>query len=321
MRSQSDDLEGLRIFSGSSHKELAQEICNYLGVELSGTDIRRFSNDCLYVQLLASVREKEVFIIQSFCAPLSDHLLELLMLLDAARSASAKRVHAVIPYYAYSRSDKKDEPHISITGRLIADLLVTAGASHVITMTLHSPQVHGFFSVPTDHLTARPVLVKHFEGRNLSNAVVVAPDIGHAKQATQFAGALNLPVAAGNKKRIDDLHVRIEGIIGDVKGKEVILVDEEIAAAGSVVEMITHLREQNVTKVTLVCTHGVFGGPAIKRLTGIPEIQEIITTNTLPIPKEKRIKNMKVLSVASIFGEAIRRNYLGQSVGSLFEYG
>jgi len=254
---------------------------------------------------------------------MSDHVLEFFMLLDVARSASARRIHAVIPYFSYSRSDKKDEPHICIIARLMADLIVAAGASHVMTMTLHSPQIHGFFSVPTDHLTAAGVLAEHFKHRDLRDVVVVAPDIGHAKRATHFARALGgVSVAAANKQRIDDLTVQVEGIIGDVRGKRVILIDDEVAAAGSITGVMDVLREQGVREVTMVCTHGIFSGPAAERLSGIPELVEIVTTNTVPILPEKRrrLPNMTVLSVAPVFGEAIRRNYLGLSVGPLFAY-
>lgn len=310
----------LRIFSGSSHPELASEIADYLGCQLCPRYTQRFSNDNLFVQLGESVRGKEVVIIQSFSPDVSDNLFELLMMLDAARSASAKTIHAVIPYYSYGRSDKKDQPRISITGRLVADLLSTAGASHVMTMTLHSPQVHGFFSVPTDHLTSQPVFVRHFSCKDLSNTVVLAPDIGHAKRAAKLARALGVPVAAGDKERVSDDTVRVVGIIGDIAGKDVIVFDDEIATAGSVMEIIRLLRAKNVKRISLACTHGVFSGPAIERLEGISEIDEIVTTNTVPIPPDKRLPNMTVLSVADLFGEAIRRNVTGNSVGSLFAY-
>ncbi len=313
-------LENLRIFSGSAHPELAQEICDYLDVPLYPSVVRHFSNDCLYVHLGVSVREKEVFIIQPFTPPVSDHIFEMLMMVDTARSGSARHIHAVIPYYAYGRSDKKDEPRISITGRLVADLLDTAGASHVITMTLHSPQVHGFFSMPADHLTADQVFIEHFRQRDLSNAVVLSPDIGHAKRAAKLAKSLGLPVAAGTKERTADDHVTVDAIIGDVKRKDVIIFDDEVATAGSVVAIVELLRFQNVHSVTLVCTHGLFSGPAIDRLAAMPEMVEIVTTNTVPIPPDKRLPNMTILSVGHIFGEAIRCNTLGRSVGQLFAF-
>jgi ribose-phosphate pyrophosphokinase len=310
----------LRIFSGSSHPGLAREMAEYLGCPLCPSYTSRFSNDNLAVQLGESVRGKEVVVIQSFCPPVSDHIFELMMMLDAARSASAHAVHAVIPYYSYARSDKKDEPRISITGRLIADLLATAGASHIMTMTLHSPQVHGFFSVPTDHLTSQPVFVNHFRTRDLSNTVVVAPDIGHAKRAARLARRLGVGVAAGDKERVSDDQVRISGIIGDIVGKDVIVFDDEIATGGSIAALVEKLRAQRVRNITLACTHGVFSGQCIARLSAVPEIEEIVVTNTVPIPEEKRLPNMTILSVAPIFGEAIRRNITGQSVGSLFAY-
>lgn len=312
--------DSLRIFSGSSHRELAGEIAEYLGCPLCPSYTNRFSNDNLFVQLGESVRGKEVVVIQSFAPPVSDHMFELMMMLDAARSASAHTIHAVIPYYSYARSDKKDEPRISITGRLIADLLATSGANHVMTMTLHSPQVHGFFSLPTDHLTSQPVFVNHFRTRDLSNTVVVAPDIGHAKRAARLARQLGVGVAAGDKERVADDQVRISGIIGDITGKDVIVFDDEIATGGSILALVEELRAQRVRNITLASTHGVFSGQCIARLSAVPEIEEIVVTNTVPIPPQKRLPNMTILSVAPIFGEAIRRNIAGQSVGSLFAY-
>jgi len=313
------DLSDIRVFSGGAHPKLAQQICKYLGVKLQPTICSRFSNDNLYVHLGRSVREKQVFVIQPFCPPVSDHLLELLIVLDIARSASAKSVHAVIPYYSYGRSDKKDAPRISITGRLIADLLATAGATHVITMSLHSPQVHGFFSVPTDDLTAKSILAEHFKGHDLSSTIVVSPDIGNAKRATEFARMLgDLPVAAGNKMRTGADKIQMSGIIGEVKGDKAIVIDDEIATGDSVIEVISWLRKAGVRKISVVCTHGVFTKGALQRLSAIPEIKEIVTTNTLPIPKKERPPNLIVLSVASLFGEAIRRNYMGRSLGDIF---
>jgi ribose-phosphate pyrophosphokinase len=246
-------------------------------------------------------------------------------MVDAARHASARRIHAVIPYFSFARSDKKDEPRISITGRLIADLLRTAGASHVITMTLHSPQVHGFFPMPVDHLTSQSVFINHFRDRDLSNTVVVSPDIGHAKAAAKFARALGVPLAAANKERQDDTSVEIDSIIGDVRGKEVIIHDDEVATAGSVLKVIELLRCQQVHKITVACTHGVLSGPAIERLSSAPEVVEVVTTNTVPLSPEKRSEaeralNLTVLSVASIFAEAMRCNTLGRSVGELFAF-
>jgi ribose-phosphate pyrophosphokinase len=316
-----EKIEQIRVFSGSAHPDLAREICDFLGVPLQPSVTTHFSNDCLYVHLGVSVREKEVFVVQPISPPTSDHLMELLMMVDTARHASAKRIHAVIPYYSYARSDKKDEPRISITGRLVAELLEAAGAHHTITMTLHSPQVHGFFHMPVDHLTSQSVFVQHFQRRgSLGNTVIISPDIGHAKQAAKLARALGVSLAAANKQRLTDEEVAIDALIGDVRGKDVIVYDDEIATAGSVVKLLELLREENVGRITLACTHAVLSGPAIQRLRAFPEIDEIVTTNTVPIPEEKRLPNMTVLSVASIFGQTIRCNTLGHSVGKLFAF-
>lgn len=313
-------MDSVRVFSGSAHVGLAREICDSIGVPLLPSVTRHFSNDCMYVHLGVSVREKEVFVIQPLSPPVNDHLMELLMMVDTARHASARRIHAVIPYYAYARSDKKDEPRISVTGRLVADLLRTAGASHVITMTLHSPQVHGFFTMPVDHLTSQSVFINHFRKRDLSNTVVVSPDIGHAKRAAKLARALSVPLAAANKERLTDEQVAVSAIIGDVRGKDVIIHDDEVATAGTLVKVIEVLLGKGIGRLTVACTHGVFSGPAIDRLRAIPEIEEIVTTNTVPMPAEKLLPNVTVLSVASIFGEAIRCNILGRSVGKLFAF-
>lgn len=293
-------------------------MCKFLGVPLSKSTFHRFSNDCLYVQLNANCRESDVFLIQPLAPPVQENLMELLLMLDAARGASAARATAVIPYYAYARSDKKDAPRISIAGRLVADLLTTAGANRVLTMTLHSAQVHGFFSVPTDHLNALNVLANHFRKRDLSNTVVVAPDLGNAKSASHFARLLKLPVAAGSKQRLSDEKVVIEAIVGDVDGKNAIIIDDEIANGGTMVEMIECLRQHHVGHISVACTHGLFTGKAIEHLSAQPDIVEIVTTNTVPIAPEKRLPTMTVLSVAPLIAETIRRIHNGESVSSLF---
>lgn len=308
----------ITIFSGTAHQELAQEVCEQLGVTLAPTTIRHFSNDCLYVQLNANCRESDVFIIQPLVLPVQEHLVQLLFMLDAARGASAARITAVIPYYSYARSDKKDAPRISIAGRLTADLLATAGANRVLTMTLHAPQVHGFFSVPTDHLNALNVLAQHFHRYNLENTIVVSPDLGNAKAASNFARLLNVPMAAGRKHRVADDRTVIDTIVGDVDGKDVIILDDEIANGGTMIEIIERLREHHVGRMAIACTHGLFCGAAIERLRAQSDIGEIVTTNTVPLPTEKRLPNMTVLSIAPLLAEAIRRIHNGESVSSLF---
>jgi ribose-phosphate pyrophosphokinase len=310
----------ITIFCGAAHQELAEEVCECLKVSLSPATIRHFSNDCLYVQLNANCRESDVFIIQPLVTPVQEHLMQLLFMLDAARGASAARATAVIPYYSYARSDKKDAPRISIAGRLIADLLETAGANRVLTMTLHAPQVHGFFGVPTDHLNALDVLAQHFKHHDLSNTIVLSPDLGNAKSASNFARLLNVPMAAGRKHRIADDRVVIDTIVGDVEGKDVIILDDEIANGGTIVEILDRMRERHAGRISIACTHGLFTGSAIERLRTQPDISEIVTTNTVPIPPEKLLPNMTILSIAPLLAEAIRRIHNGESVSSLFAH-
>ncbi len=309
----------IAIFSGCAHPELAQAMCRRLKVPLSPSTTTVFSNDCLGVQLQANCREADVFIVQPIVPPVQHHLMELLLMLDAARGASAARLTAVIPHLAYARSDKKDKPRISIAGRLVADLLVASGADRVLTMTLHSPQVHGFFSVPVDHMNALKVLALHFRRQRLDNTVVVSPDLGNAKEALHFARSLGLPMAAGSKKRFGDDRVVIDTIVGDVDNQNVIVLDDEIANGGTIVEVLSKLRERGVKRVAVACTHGLFTGEAIERLAAQPEIVEIVSTDSVPIPPEKRLPNMKILSIAPLLAEAIRRIHVGESVSVLFD--
>jgi ribose-phosphate pyrophosphokinase len=311
-------MDRLRVFSGRSHPELARGVTRVLDIPLTPVQCTRFSNDNLYVRLCENVRGRDVFVIQTCAPPVQDHLFELLMLLDAARSSSAARVTAVIPYFSYARSDKKDEPRISITGRLVADLLETAGANRVLTMNLHSPQVHGFFRVPTDHLTAEPVLADALRRRDLTDAVVITPDIGNAKRATHLAWRLGLPVAAGNKRRIDDEHVAIDGIVGDVRHATAIVTDDEIATGGSVIQMLNLLMDQGVRRALVACTHGVFTRDALERLNQHPLVEEIVATDTLPIEPQRRYDKLTVVSVAPLLAEAIRRIHLDESVSEMF---
>lgn len=313
-------MRGIGIFSGTAHPLLAQEICSTLGVPLLPTDVSRFSNDCLQVQLQANCREQDVFLIQPLVPPVQEHLVELLLMLDAARGASSARITAVIPHYAYARSDKKDAPRISIGGRLVADLLATAGADRILTMALHAPQVHGFFSMPVDHLNALNVLAEHFRATDLTDTVVVSPDLGNAKSASAFARMLGLPVAAGSKRRLADDRVVIDTIVGDVLGRNVIVLDDEIATGGSIIELIRVLRENQVRRISLACTHGLLTGAAVERLRTLGDLEEIVTTNTVPVPDEKQqaLPGLRVLSIAPLLAEAIRRIHVGESVSSLF---
>ncbi len=306
------------VFSGSAHKELAADICKAVEVPLSPSTVTRFSNDCMQVQLNENCREADVFVIQPLVPPVHDHLFELLQMLDAARGASASRTTAVIPYFGYARSDKKDAPRISIAGRLVADLLVAAGANRVLTMTLHAPQVHGFFNIPVDHLDALHILAEYFKETDLSDSVVVSPDLGRAKDAASFGRLLGIPVAAGNKRRLADDRVAIDTIVGDVAGKRAIILDDEISNGGTIAELIERLAEQNVTGASVVCTHGLFTGRAVSRFRSNALVDEWITTDTVPMQVHNDLPNFRTRSVAGLFGEAIRRIHHGESVSSLF---
>lgn len=308
----------IAVFSGSAHPELAEEICEHLGVPLQPAEVRRFANDCLEVQLQANCRERDVFIIQPLVKPVQEHLVELLLMLDAARGASASRITAVMPHYSYARSDKKDAPRISIGGRLVADLLTTAGANRVLAMTLHSPQVHGFFSVPVDHLHALQELAKHFRQYDLSRTTVVSPDLGNAKEASHFARLLGVEVAAGAKERFPDDRVQITSVIGEITGRDVIVLDDEIAKGSTVIELLDKLAELAPRSIRVACTHGLFAAKAIERIGGRPEVLEIVCTNTVPVPEEERTEKLKILSIAPAMAEAIRRIHNGESVSALF---
>lgn len=313
----------VRFFSGSSNPELASNIAKQLGVPLEEMHVSRFSNDNMYVQLGASVRYRKVFIVQSLSQPVNDHLMELLMMLDIARSAAAAEAHAIIPYFSFARSDKKDAPRISITARLVADLLKTAGATHVMTIMLHSPQVHGFFGMPTDHLSSRRVFREYLADRDLSDTIIVSPDMGQAKSAARFARNLGLQFAAGNKERISDSEVRIGGLVGStVRGhKRALVYDDEIATGGSILELSRLLVDEGVEEILVICTHGVFTRGGLDRLAAVTQISEIITTDTVHTPTEQRHPKLKVLSVAPTFADAIRHNFSRESIGDLFVYG
>lgn len=305
------------VFTGSAHPQLAQRICDHMGVRLSETAISRFSNDCLQAQLLDNCRQRDVYIVQPLVPPTQDSLMELLLMIDAARGASAQQITAVIPHFAYARSDKKDASRISLGGRLVADLISTAGAHRVLTMNLHAPQVHGFFSVPVDHLTSLGVLAEHFREQNLANSIVVSPDLGNAKDATQFSRLLGLPVAAGSKRRLADDRVVIDSIVGDVEGRRAIVLDDEIATGGSIIELLEKLAEQGVTEAAVACTHGLFAGKAVERLRGHPLISEVVTTDTVPAPQHW--PELRVRSISGLIAEAIQRIHDGESVSSLFD--
>ncbi|WP_174524559.1 ribose-phosphate diphosphokinase [Thauera butanivorans] len=310
---------GLQIFAGNASRELAGEICQRLGIRLGQLDISRFSNDNLRVQVQENVRERDVYVVQSFTEPVSEHIMELMITLDAMRSASAQRITAVIPYYSYARSDKKDAPRISITGRLIADMLKTAGANRVLTMDLHADQVHGFFSVPVDHLTAVPTIAEHFRRHHdLSNMVAVATDAGGAKRVGRFSERLGIPMAIIDKRRVSDTAVKHGEVVGNVCGRDVVIFEDEISTGGTLVSSAETLRAAGARSVHAGATHGVLCGPAIERLRGAP-IDSVVVSNTVALARDKRLPKITSLSVAPLFAAAIERIHSGQSVGVLFE--
>ncbi|MDR1840769.1 MAG: ribose-phosphate pyrophosphokinase [Holophagales bacterium] len=311
----------LKVFSGSSHSELAHGIASYIGMPLGKTRITRFSNENIKVKIDENVRGADVFVIQTSCPPVSDNLVEMLIMLDAMKYSSASRITAVLPYFPYARSDKKDESRISITARLVADLLQTAGADRVLTMTLHAPQILGFFRNPADQLMAHPILIQYFRQKDLSNTVVVATDAGSAKFAGFFAKRIGTPLAIIDKRRMDDTEsAQSVALIGDVNGRDVIIYDDEIATGGSIREAARILRDFGAREVRVGVTHGVFSGNALETLNDA-DLNELVITDTIPLPESKltSIKNLKILTAAPLFGEAIRRIHEGKSLSELME--
>jgi ribose-phosphate pyrophosphokinase len=308
----------LRVFSGRAHPALAKGICEYLGIPLGQASVFKFSNDNTFVQYLENIRGRDVFLVQPFAYPVNDTIMELLIMIDAAKRASAGRITTVIPYYAYGRTDKKDQPRVPITARLIADLLTVAGAHRVLTIDLHAEQIQGFFNIPVDELTARPLLTSYIKQKGLQDPVVVAVDIGISKAARNMAQRLGVPLAVIEKRRLGNLE-RTEtlNVIGEVEGKVAVALDDEIDTAGSVVAAAEALLRAGAREVYVCATHGVFSGKAIERINSSP-IKEVVVTDTLPLPPEKHSPKITVLSVASLLGEAIRRIHEGLSVGAMF---
>lgn len=311
----------MKVFSGTSHPELSQGIAAHIGMPLGKVKFTRFSNENIKVKIEENVREADVFVIQTSCSPVSDNLMEMLILIDALKYASAARITAVLPYFPYARSDKKDEARISITARLIADLLQTAGADRVLTMTLHAPQILGFFHVPADQLFATPILTRHFKTPDNANAVVVATDAGAAKFAGHFAKRVGLPMAVIDKRRFDDSEqAQSVALIGDVQGKDAIIFDDEIATGGSIAEAARILRQFGAKKVKVGVTHGVFSGPAVEKLNAA-ELDELVVTDSIPVPeaKAKAMPYLKILSTAGLFGDAILRIHGGRSISEMMD--
>ena len=308
----------LKIFSGNSNLDLANKICAYLNVSPGKAVIDTFSDEEVRVRIDENVRGCDVFLIQSGCAPVNKNIMELLIMLDALHRASARRITAVIPYYAYARQDTKDRPRAPISAKLLANLITTAGASRVLTVDLHTGQIQGFFDIPVDHLFAGPpVMVKYFESLKLKDIVIVSPDTGGVKMCRALAKRMNATLAIIDKRRPDDNVSEVMNVIGDVKGKTAILFDDMVDTGGSLVHAAEAVKDQGAREVYAGCTHAVFSGSAIKKIEGSC-IKEMVVTDTIPLSKEKQSKKIKVLSVSELFGEAIRRIHEESSVSSLF---
>jgi ribose-phosphate pyrophosphokinase len=309
---------GIKLFAGSASQGLAKEISEYLATPLESYDLVEFPNENLFVRLRGSVRGQDVFLVQGMSPPVHRNLMEMLIMVDCFKRDSAGRITIVMPYMSYARSDKKDQPRVPITARLVADMIEVAGTDRYITIDLHAGQIQGFFSIPGDVLTAFHILSDYFQGLGIPDAVVATADLGFAKKGRNFAAKLGTPLAFVEKRRtVDDPRARATTIIGEVEGKNVILVDDEVLTGGSMSEAVGILKDHGAKDVYLSFTHALLVPPAVERLAGLP-IKEIVTTNTVEIPAEKRLPNMRILSVAPLLGEVILRAHEGRSVGELF---
>jgi len=312
----------IKLFSGTACPDLAGEIARYLEAPLGGRDIIRFPNENIFVRLHSSVRGQDVYVIQSMCSPVNDNIMELLITIQTLKLDSASRITVVVPYLAYGRSDKKDQPRVPITARLMADMIEVAGADRYITIDLHVGQIQGFFSIPGDVLTAFHLLTEYFlQKRNeLRDPVIVTADLGFAKKGRNFAARLGTPMAFIEKRRTgNDANAQAMTVIGEVSGRDVIIVDDEVDTGGSVSQAVQIVKEHGAANIYLCFVHPVLSNPAAERLSRLP-LTEIVTTNTIPVSAEKLLKlpNLKVLSVASLLGEVIRRAHEGRSVGEMF---
>ncbi len=312
-------MDELKVFSGNAHPALAEAITGYLGIPLGKSEVFQFSNENIFVRILENVRERDVFVVQPLSSPVNNNLVELLIMLDALKRASAGRITAIVPYYAYGRTDKKDQPRVPITARLIADLLTVAGANRLLTVDLHAEQIEGFFSIPVDELTALHLLANYFIQKNLENLVVVATDMGIVKRARDLAAKLDVPLAIVEKRRLgNEGQTETLNVIGEVEDKVALTIDDEIDTAGSLVNVISALKGRGVKEVYSCCTHPIFSGPAVERIAACP-VKEVVVTDTVPVKDGKISDKLTVLSIAPLLGEAIHRIHTGKSIGAMFE--
>ena len=309
---------GIKIFTGTSHRALAEEICRSLDVPLGKASISRFSDGECYFQILENVRGEDVFVIQPTCPPVDRSLMELLLMIDAFKRASAQRITAVLPYFGYARQDRKDKPRVPISAKLVADVLSTAGASRALTMDLHVPQIQAFFDIPVDHLFAAPVMIEYFQKYQLTDLVVVSPDAGGTERARAYAKKLNATLAIIDKRRVKSNEATVVNIIGEVRGKTALVVDDMVDTAGTLVKSAEALVSQGAKKVYACCTHPVLSGPATQRIAESC-FTEIVVANTIPLsPNAEGCQKIKALSVAKLLGQAIRSIHEESSVSSLF---
>ena len=305
------------VYSGNANLGLARKICRYLGLPLGQSEVFSFANENIFVKILDNVREKDVFLVQPTCRPVNQSIMELLIMIDAFKRASAGRITAVVPYYAYGRSDKKDQPRVPITARLVADMITVAGADRVLSLDLHQGQIQGFFNIPVDELTAVHLLSNYFRQKQIQNPVVVT-DLGFAKRARTFAELLDAPLAIIEKRRVGNLdRAEVMNVIGEVRNRRAIIVDDEIDTAGTLLEVVRALQREGVDEIWACATHGVLSDPAIDRIAA-SGLRELVLTDSIPLPVEKRLPQITTLSVAPLIGEAIRRIHRGESVGALF---
>jgi len=310
-------LTRLKLFAGNANTDLAREICAFLSVPLGAALVKRFSDGEINVDIGENVRGADVFIVQPTCPPVNDHLVELLVLMDALKRSSAKRVTAVIPYYGYARQDRKVLPRAPITAKLVADLLTAAGVSRVLTVDLHAGQIQGFFNIPVDHLYAAPVMLEYIKANWGDDIVFVSPDAGGVERARAFAKRLNATLAIIDKRRAGPNESKVMNIIGDVEGKTAVILDDMVDTGGTMVQGADALRENGARRVFACATHPVLSGPAIERLEN-STIEQLVVTNTIPLGKKAECKKIRVLSVAGLLGEAIKRIHFNDSVSSLF---
>lgn len=310
--------EQIQIFSGNSNPRLVEDICAYLSIPVGRAEVFKFSNDNTFVRIGNSVRQDDVFVVQSFTTPVNDSIMELLIMVDTLKRASAGRITAVIPYYGYGRTDKKDQPRVPITARLVAKLIVQAGADRVLTVDLHAGQIQGFFDIPVDEMSAMYLTARYFQEKHLANPVVVSPDLGNTKRARNFADSLQCPLAIIEKRRVGNQDkTEFLNLIGSVEGKQAVIVDDEIDTAGSITQAVQVCIDGGASEVYASCIHPVFSGPAVERLKASP-LKEIVVTNTVQLPAEKYFEKLVVLNVAELLGEAIQRIHSGASVSTAY---